>query len=271
MAAVCGRPVDPRRLEHGVGRLDGDQRLGQPVADRLEPGDGLTELDAVEGVLAGQLEHAPRRAHQLVAEGELPERDRRRASRPVPTSRAPSTSPRHLDQSERRVDARRSGAAGATPSSTSSGDVRVAVRGHDQAVALASARRSRGRRRRAGRRRAVPAAPPIADRRAARTARRPRRPARRRARWSSADDVAFAAPWSANSSDTAARGSADEGVAASRARRARRRARRRCGCPVACAEAALEQLEVGAVHQRSLPRSSRRRAMMLRWISALPP
>ncbi len=37
------------------------------------------------------------------------------------------------------------------------------------------------------------------------------------------------------------------------------------------AQASLEQLEVLAVHQRSLPRSSRRRAMMLRWISALPP
>ncbi len=37
------------------------------------------------------------------------------------------------------------------------------------------------------------------------------------------------------------------------------------------AEAALEQLEVGAVDHRSSPRSSRRRAMMLRWISALPP
>ena len=37
------------------------------------------------------------------------------------------------------------------------------------------------------------------------------------------------------------------------------------------AEAPLEQLQLLAVHQRSLPRSSRRRAMMLRWISALPP
>jgi hypothetical protein len=37
------------------------------------------------------------------------------------------------------------------------------------------------------------------------------------------------------------------------------------------AEAALEEVEVGAVHQRSFPRSRSRRAMMLRWISALPP
>ena len=37
------------------------------------------------------------------------------------------------------------------------------------------------------------------------------------------------------------------------------------------AQAALEQFEVFAVDHRSFPRSSRRRAMMLRWISALPP
>ena len=36
-------------------------------------------------------------------------------------------------------------------------------------------------------------------------------------------------------------------------------------------EAALEQLEVLAGDHGSFPRSSRRRAMMLRWISALPP
>ena len=36
-------------------------------------------------------------------------------------------------------------------------------------------------------------------------------------------------------------------------------------------QAPLEQLAVLGVHQRSSPRSSRRRAMMLRWISALPP
>ena len=34
---------------------------------------------------------------------------------------------------------------------------------------------------------------------------------------------------------------------------------------------ALEEGEVVGVHQRSSPRSRRRRAMMLRWISALPP
>ena len=40
------------------------------------------------------------------------------------------------------------------------------------------------------------------------------------------------------------------------------------GC---AAQAPLEELALGAVHHRSVPRSSRRRAMMLRWISALPP
>jgi hypothetical protein len=37
------------------------------------------------------------------------------------------------------------------------------------------------------------------------------------------------------------------------------------------AQALLEELTLLAVHQRSAPRSSRRRATMLRWISALPP
>ncbi len=36
-------------------------------------------------------------------------------------------------------------------------------------------------------------------------------------------------------------------------------------------EAPLEQAALLAVHQRSSPRSRRRRAMMFRWISALPP
>jgi hypothetical protein len=37
------------------------------------------------------------------------------------------------------------------------------------------------------------------------------------------------------------------------------------------AEAAFEQLEVVPFDHRSFPRSSNRRAMMLRWISAVPP
>jgi hypothetical protein len=69
--------VQPRGVEHGDGRLDGDERLGEPVADRLEHGDRAPELDPRERVLAGQLQHPPRRADQLVAEGELPERDGR--------------------------------------------------------------------------------------------------------------------------------------------------------------------------------------------------
>ena len=36
-------------------------------------------------------------------------------------------------------------------------------------------------------------------------------------------------------------------------------------------DAALEERALGRLHQRSAPRSRRRRAMMLRWISALPP
>ncbi len=37
------------------------------------------------------------------------------------------------------------------------------------------------------------------------------------------------------------------------------------------AEAPLEQIAVGALHQRSDPRSRSRRAMMFRWISEVPP
>ena len=43
-----------------------------------------------------------------------------------------------------------------------------------------------------------------------------------------------------------------------------------CGL-VGVAQRSFEQLEVVAVDHRSFPRSSSRRAMMLRWISALPP
>src|SRR3546814_17474239 len=56
--------------------LDGDQRVGQLVADGLEPADRLAELDALERVLAGQLEHAARGADQLVAERDLRGGDR---------------------------------------------------------------------------------------------------------------------------------------------------------------------------------------------------
>ena len=37
------------------------------------------------------------------------------------------------------------------------------------------------------------------------------------------------------------------------------------------AQAPLERVPLRAVHQRSVPRSSSRRAMMFRWISAVPP
>ena len=39
----------------------------------------------------------------------------------------------------------------------------------------------------------------------------------------------------------------------------------------ACRRLRSKRLEVGAVHHRSPPRSRSRRAMMFRWISALPP
>ena len=55
----CGR-------EHGVGHLDGDERLRQAMADGLEHRDLPSELDPFERVGAGQVEHPARRPDQLV-------------------------------------------------------------------------------------------------------------------------------------------------------------------------------------------------------------
>ena len=49
------------------GRLrafDGDQRLGQPMPDRLKRRDGSTKLAAVQGVLARQRQHCAAGTHQ---------------------------------------------------------------------------------------------------------------------------------------------------------------------------------------------------------------
>ena len=88
--------------------------------------------------------------------------------------------------------------------------------------------------------------------------------------WPSADDVALAAPWSGNRREMAERGSVDRASPHPSWSRAASRAAPVCWA-VASLQAPLEQAAVLAVHQRSSPRSRRRRAMMFRWISALPP
>ena len=102
-----------------------------------------------------------------------------------------------------------------------------------------------------------------------RLAGRPRR-GRSSTTWSRLEDVTLAAPWSSKSSDTAARGSIASASGQPSSARAASSAAPVCDS-VGVAEAPLEELQVVAVHQRSFPRSRSRRAMMLRWISALPP
>ena len=109
MAAVSGVAVEPRRIEHRLGHVDGDQRLGQPVADGLEGGDRAVELDAPPGVLAGQLEHGPGRSDQLVGEGQAAERHGggpvTRRGRPPARSGVGRHVAGHLEQRQVGIDA----------------------------------------------------------------------------------------------------------------------------------------------------------------------
>src|SRR5699024_6060163 len=65
----------PRRGEYRLGGFDGHQRLGQAMADGLEHADWLAELDALECVLAGELEHRLGSADELVTDRELCQAD----------------------------------------------------------------------------------------------------------------------------------------------------------------------------------------------------
>ncbi len=51
------REVEPGRVQHGVGRFDRNERLGQAVTHRLERCDRAVELDPLERVLTSELEH----------------------------------------------------------------------------------------------------------------------------------------------------------------------------------------------------------------------
>ena len=78
---VHGRLDFPRRVQRRAGGFDGHHALGQAMADGLEGGDRAPELNAFHGVLAGQLEHRPRRPDQLVRQGHLSGGHRRRPVR----------------------------------------------------------------------------------------------------------------------------------------------------------------------------------------------
>jgi len=47
----------------GLRAFDGDQRLGQPMPDRLKRRDGSTKLAAVQGVLARERQHCAAGTH----------------------------------------------------------------------------------------------------------------------------------------------------------------------------------------------------------------
>ena len=96
------------------------------------------------------------------------------------------------------------------------------------------------------------------------------RPMAKATTWSSADDVVAASPWSSNNRDTAACGSNES--ASCQPNSASAVVQRVAGVLFRrVAQAALEQLEIVSFDHRSFPRSRRRRAMMLRWISEVPP
>ena len=254
------------------------RRLGQAVADGLELGDRPAELDPLEGVLAGQLEHRARRADELVAE--------RRAGRAATASAQPTAGVggagrRRVGRRPRPArarDRRRRPAASVERGGRHRRRATSLVAGRATTTSGASAvgerRRCPGRATRSRSPSSRPGGAPPAERRAARR--------RRSASASSAERAGDARgraptrwrrprPAARTAATTAARGSSPS--ASCQPELVERGVERgaRCARSVAWREAALEQLEVVAVHQRSLPRSSRRRAMMLRWISALPP
>ncbi len=69
-AAVRTDPSSHADDERGVGTFDCDQAVGQTVSDGLEGADRPTELDTIAGVIARQFEHRSRRPDQLMRECE---------------------------------------------------------------------------------------------------------------------------------------------------------------------------------------------------------
>ena len=67
-----GRRVIPGGGHAGLRSLDRHVRVGEPMADGLETGDGTAELLALERMGAGQLEHLLAGADEFVGERDLP-------------------------------------------------------------------------------------------------------------------------------------------------------------------------------------------------------
>ena len=229
---------------------------------------------------AGQLEHRPASAPtsswasaswaRATAVGQSPA-----SGRPGAVGSTPS--PVHLDQPERRVDAldRAERRGRRWPPSTAA--VRRRRRRPRPTTVVASARPRRRPRPCDQRARPRPADP--AGRRrpdagsttpAGRADARARARSRARCRGPTSD--VLAAPWQLEQQRRSPSAGRRPGRRASRARRGRRRAPRRvCRLGGVARGSARTARRSVVVHQRSAPRSSRRRAMMLRWISALPP
>ena len=270
-----GRAVEPGGVEHGLGHLDGDERVGQPVADRLE-----------HARSAGRTGCARGRAHARA----------RASSGDAPTSSWPRASWASATAVSQPVTGCGSASTATAPAVTSTRPSQGSMPSTDRSVELGGAARndaprvaasSRRRARSAGR--AVAAVPiPATPRRSpsSRPGGRHRRAPATRHRssaglarrehtsttWSSADEATLAAALELEQeSTTAARGSIGQRVQPAELgeRGVERRTRVRLG-RVARGFARRARRSV-AVHQRSFPRSSSRRAMMLRWISALPP
>ena len=223
MAAVTGDGSSQAAASKAGGRLDGHEAVGQAMADRLEGADRPAELDAFQSVRAGQLQHRPCRADQLVAQGELPEGHRcRPVDRPpadrcrsAATSPVTSTHPeRGIETADRPTRERRRRHRDTRPrSSAASATTTDRVRPSSRAVVRGPVRHS-------GRPSSRPGATRV--RSGGRTAGRGRSPSRAEPDGqeleSSAEEVTFAAPWHSKSSETAARRSATRARRASRGR-----------------------------------------------------
>ena len=80
-AAEVGDPSSHAAAEHGVRGLNGDERLGQAMAHRLEFADELTELRSLHVRVAGPAPASPGRADQFMPHGQLAQSDRGRPRR----------------------------------------------------------------------------------------------------------------------------------------------------------------------------------------------
>ena len=260
------REVEPRGVEDGGRGLERDERLRQAVADGLEAGDRLAELDALECVLASQRQHLARCPDELVRHRELSERDRAGSSgRAAGRRRRPRPAPRPGRATGRRRAPAARRAPTCRPLPRRARSPAAAITSVDGRTAVARPRTATRSCWRSPGASHDPTAGSATDVEPSSS-----RPIANATTWSSADDVAPDSPCSSNRRDTAARVSNDR--ASCQPSSVDRGVERVAGVLLGGgAQAALEQLEVFAFDHRSFPRSSRRRAMMLRWISALPP